>query len=223
MKVELVSWTQLNPEFAKNYPYMSPQEYIAYIARVSNPSNQNNHETSEKLLRYCVKHKHWSIFEQFDLTFSIETTRDIGRQILRHKSMFFQEFSQRYSDPTNMGFEKKETRLQDKKNRQNSIDVDNQELKEKWDKRQQYVIDFAKEQYNWAIENNIAKEVARIVLPEGLTISKMYMKGNLRSWIHYCQLRNGPETQKEHREVSQAIWNIITDDLLFPFLKEINQ
>ena len=222
MNVELISWTQPNPEFASKFPYMSPQEYIGYIARVSNPSNQANLDTSEKLLRYCVKKKHWSVFEQFDMTFSIEVTRDIGRQILRHRSFTFQEFSQRYADPTDMGFTKKEARLQDKKNRQNSIQIDDEELQKNWDKRQQYVIDFAKDQYKWAIENNIAKEVARVVLPEGLTMSKMYMKGNLRSWIHYCQLRTGPETQKEHREVAQAIWNILKNKNMFPFLEEIN-
>ena len=205
----------------------SVDEFVAYVARVSNPSNQNNKETAPKLLRYLAKHKHWSPFEMVNIVMEIETTRDIARQILRHRSFSFQEFSQRYADPTkDLGFAKREARLQDLKNRQNSIEIDDNTvldpktlmhsgwLKEEWEKKQQAVIDATNEAYTWATIYNIAKEQARAVLPEGLTVSRMYMNGTLRSWIHYCQLRMGPETQKEHREVATDAWYQITEKFL---------
>jgi thymidylate synthase (FAD) len=198
----------------------SVDEFIAYVARVSNPSNQNNKETAPKLLRYLAKHKHWSPFEMVSICMEIETTRDIARQILRHRSFSFQEFSQRYADPTkDLGFVTREARLQDMKNRQNSIEIDQgTPLTERWEEVQQKVIDAAQEAYTWASYNNIAKEQARAVLPEGLTVSRMYMNGTLRSWIHYCQLRMGVETQKEHREVAADAWYQITAQ--FPSLKD---
>jgi thymidylate synthase (FAD) len=198
----------------------SVDEFVAYVARVSNPSNQNNKETAPKLLRYLAKHKHWSPFEMVNICMEIETTRDIARQVLRHRSFAFQEFSQRYADPTkDLGFETREARLQDMKNRQNSIEIaQGTPLTERWEEVQQKVIDAAQEAYTWASYNNIAKEQARAVLPEGLTVSRMYMNGTLRSWIHYCQLRMGIETQKEHREVATDAWYQITEK--FPSLKD---
>jgi thymidylate synthase (FAD) len=200
--------------------HMTANEFIAYVARVSNPSNQNNMLTSAKLLKYLAKHKHWSPFEMINIVCEINTTRDIARQILRHRSFSFQEFSQRYADPTkDLGFATREARLQDMKNRQNSIEIDQgTPLTERWEEVQQKVIDAAQEAYTWASYNNIAKEQARAVLPEGLTVSRMYMNGTLRSWIHYCQLRMGPETQKEHREVAADAWYQITE--VFPSLKD---
>jgi len=194
-------------------------KFIAYAARVSNPSNQMNIETSEKLLRYCIKNKHFSIFEMVNVVMEIDTTRDIARQILRHRSFSFQEFSQRYADPTkDLGFVTRETRLQDTKNRQNSIETDNSELKNNWDHLQEDIIVMTRYAYEWAIENGIAKEQARAVLPEGLTRSRMYMNGTLRSWIHYCELRMENGTQKEHRKVAESAWNELT--FLFKFLTE---
>jgi thymidylate synthase (FAD) len=191
------------------------QDLISYAARVSNPSNQMNMETSSKLLRYCVKHQHWSIFEIAHATIEITTTRDIARQILRHRSFSFQEFSQRYADPTkDLGFVTREARLQDKKNRQNSIDVDNSRLHEEWSNKQRYLMAIAEETYKWAIDNGIAKEQARAVLPEGNTISRMYMAGSIRSWIHYCQLRMEEGTQKEHRIVAAYCWDELTPHIL---------
>lgn len=196
------------------------EDFISYTARVSNPSNQMNTETSEKLLKYCIRNKHWSIFEMINVVMQIDTTRDIARQILRHRSFSFQEFSQRYADPTqDLGFVTREARLQDTKNRQNSVEIDDPKLIMEWEARQQYLISIIKEQYQWAIENGIAKEQARAVLPEGLTVSRMYMNGTLRSWIHFCELRMGNGTQKEHREVATSAWNEITK--YFKFL--INQ
>lgn len=196
------------------------EDFISYTARVSNPSNQMNTETSEKLLKYCIRNKHWSIFEMINVVMQIDTTRDIARQILRHRSFSFQEFSQRYADPTqDLGFVTREARLQDTKNRQNSVEIDDPKLIMEWEARQQYLISIVKEQYQWAIENSIAKEQARAVLPEGLTVSRMYMNGTLRSWIHFCELRMGNGTQKEHREVATSAWNEITK--YFKFL--INQ
>jgi thymidylate synthase (FAD) len=199
---------------------ISVDEFIAYVARVSNPSNQNNTLTANKLLRYLAKHKHWSPFEMVNVVMEINTTRDIARQILRHRSFAFQEFSQRYADPTqDLGFSHREARLQDMKNRQNSIEItQGTPLTERWEEVQQKVIDAAQEAYTWASHNNIAKEQARAVLPEGLTNSRMYMNGTLRSWIHYCQLRMGVETQKEHREIAQDAWYQITEQ--FPSLKD---
>ncbi len=188
----------------------SADEFIAYTARVSNPSNQMNSETAEKLLRYCIRNKHFSIFEMVNVVMEVTTTRDIARQILRHRSFSFQEFSQRYADPTkDLGFASREARLQDKKNRQNSISVDDMYLQQDWENRQKYLLEIVKEQYNWAIENGIAKEQARVVLPEGLTVSRMYMNGTLRSWIHYAELRMANGTQKEHQLVAESAWQEI--------------
>ena len=191
-------------------------DLIAYCARVSNPSNQNNTETNEKLIAYLMRNKHWSPFEMVTICIEIETTRDIIRQILRHRSFSFQEFSQRYA-VADLGFECKEARLQDIKNRQNSIDIvenENEELKTEWANKQQQVIALVEENYNWALTNGIAKEQARSVLPEGLTLSKIYMNGTLRSWIHYIELRSSNGTQKEHRDVAVSCANII--DTIFP-------
>jgi len=205
--------------------WMKADEFIAYVARVSNPSNQNNTLTAPKLLKYLAKHKHWSPFEMVDVVMEINTTRDIGRQVLRHRSFSFQEFSQRYADPTkDMGFVNREARLQDDKNRQNSVEISPAEsesvagLINDWDAIQLTAIEAAKEAYSWAIKNGIAKEQARSVLPEGLTMSRMYMKGSLRSWIHYCQVRMDPSTQKEHRELATNAWYQITE--AFPSLKD---
>jgi thymidylate synthase (FAD) len=195
-------------------------DFIAYIARVSNPSNQNNKETAQKLIKYLMKNKHWSPFEMVHVVMEINTTRDIARQILRHRSFSFQEFSQRYADPTqDLGFVTREARLQDTKNRQNSIEVkDDPELKHMWNERQKIVIEYAQKEYDWAIKNGIAKEQARSVLPEGLTVSRLYMAGSLRSWIHYCELRMASGTQKEHREIALDAWYKITE--VFPSLRD---
>jgi len=202
----------------ENGTRMTPDEFIAYCARVSNPTNQMNSLTAPKLLRYCAKHKHWSIFETVSITMEIETTRDIARQILRHRSFSFQEFSQRYADPTkDLGFVAREARLQDTANRQNSIETSNEDLKREWHNKQAYLTRVADEAYVWAINNGIAKEQARAVLPEGLTVSRLYMAGSVRSWIHYCDLRMGNGTQKEHREVAEAAWKLILDK--FPSLE----
>jgi len=199
---------------------MDLSDLIAYIARVSNPSNQMNTATSDKLLKYLAKHKHWSPFEMVNVVMEIETTRDIARQILRHRSFAFQEFSQRYADPTSdLGFETRESRLQDHKNRQNSIETEDAKLLEEWKNRQAKVINEARGAYKWAIEKGIAKEQARAVLPEGNTVSRMYMNGTLRSWIHYCLLRMGPETQKEHREIALACWREIIK--IYPSLENV--
>ena len=215
MKAVIIAVTE--PRFGN----ATADEFIAYVARVSNPSNQNNTLTAQKLLRYLAKHKHWSPFEMVNVVVEIETTRDIARQILRHRSFSFQEFSQRYADPTSdLGFETREARLQDHKNRQNSIATTDDHLAKQWQDVQEDLIRTARESYEWAIRNGIAKEQARAVLPEGNTISRMYMNGTLRSWIHYCQLRCGPETQKEHREIAYAIWHQLIKE--FPSLKEIN-
>ena len=201
------------------FSLMGVDDFIAYVARVSNPSNQNNTLTAPKLLRYLAKHKHWSPFEMVNVVMEINTTRDIARQILRHRSFSFQEFSQRYADPTkDLGFVTRETRLQDQKNRQNSIETDDESLQGTWEQLQNNLTTSAQKTYAWAIQNGIAKEQARAVLPEGLTVSRMYMNGTLRSWIHYCQLRMGPETQKEHREVARDAWYQITE--VFPSLKD---
>jgi len=195
---------------------MSVDEFIAYVARVSNPSNQNNTETAPKLLSYLIRNHHWSPFEMVHLVMEIKTTRDIGRQILRHRSFSFQEFSQRYANPTDMGFVYREARLQDTKNRQNSIEVDDITLQEQWKEIQNIIVEKVQHYYNWAIGKGIAKEQARVILPEGLTSSTMYMAGTLRSWIHYCQLRMSPGTQKEHREIALKAHDIIVQK--FPSL-----
>jgi len=212
MNVKLKSFTQ-DVDGDKNL-----LEQIAYVARVSNPSNQNNDSTAEKLVKYLIDHKHWSPLEMVDATLEIETTRDIARQILRHRSFVFQEFSQRYADPTkDLGFVTREARLQDLKNRQNSIDVDDEELQRQWIDYQEQLIESITDAYESAIENGIAKEQARVILPEGLTKSRMYMKGSLRSWIHYIQIRSGIETQKEHREVAIACVNAL--EPIFPMIR----
>ncbi len=190
----------------------SAEDMIVYMARVSNPSNQSMTRGDEKLIRYLIKNQHWSPFEMVNVVMEINTTRDIARQILRHRSFSFQEFSQRYADPTkDLGFELREARMQDNKNRQNSIETDDIELQDKWNLMQQTLINNAEHAYNWAIENGIAKEQARAVLPEGNTQSRMYMNGTLRSWIHYCELRRANGTQKEHREVADECWKIIAE------------
>ena len=215
MNVKLVAITQPKIEGLK-----SAEDIISYCARVSNPSNQMNTETAPRLVKYLIKHQHWSPFEMASATIEIVTSRAIAAQILRHRSFAFQEFSQRYADPTkDLGFESREARLQDMKNRQNSIESDDEMLAGKWQIQQDYVRHSAITAYTWAIENGIAKEQARAVLPEGLTVSRMYMNGTLRSWIHYCQLRMGPETQKEHREIAESCWNEILT--IFPALSEI--
>lgn len=194
------------------------QDEIAFCARVSNPTNQNNSETSENLLRYLMKHNHWSPFEMVSICLEINTTRDIARQILRHRSFSFQEFSQRYAVVDN-SFITKETRLQDHKNRQNSIESDNKILEQSWEQKQKELAEHSHEIYSWALEHGIAKEQARAVLPEGMTPSRMYMNGTLRSWIHYIELRSGVETQKEHRAVALACAVAIAP--VFPFISTL--
>ena len=198
---------------------MTIEDFIAFAARVSNPENQNNKATTKRLLKYLAREKHWSPFEMVDIVLEIETTRDIARQILRHRSFSFQEFSQRYADPNQLGFEVSEARLQDTVNRQNSIETGDTALHEDWDLRQQIVVNSAQAAYAWAIQHGIAKEQARKVLPEGLTMSRMYMKGSVRSWIHYCDLRMGNGTQKEHREVATLCWNKVLN--VIPSLKDV--
>src|SRR5210317_1547997 len=203
MKVKLVSYSTPIEEFL-NEGIDNAQELVAFCARVSNPSNQLNTETSEKLIKYLIKNAHWSPLEMVSACLEIETTRDIARQILRHRSFSFQEFSQRYADPTkDLEFVTREARLQDEKNRQNSVEVDDPKLQEEWDTLQEMVIEDARSAYNWAISKGIAKEQARAVLPEGLTMSRMYMNGTLRSWVHYIELRAANGTQKEHMEVAE--------------------
>ena len=193
-------------------------DLIAYCARVSNPSNQLNTGTSDKLIEYLVKHKHWSPFEMADVTMEIETTRDIARQILRHRSFSFQEFSQRYADPTkDLSFITREARLQDTKNRQASIETNDEELQQTWQILQNEVLSHSLKAYEWAIKNGIAKEVARAVLPEGLTMSRLYVKGSIRSWIHYIEVRTDPSTQKEHRDIAIQCANAIAE--VFPLIK----
>jgi thymidylate synthase (FAD) len=195
------------------------QDLVAYCARVSNPANQNNTQTNEKLIRYLIKNKHWSPLEMVSICLEIETTRDIARQILRHRSFSFQEFSQRYANAVDeLGFVNREARLQDTKNRQNSIETDDLKLAEQWENMQDFLIEHAEGAYKWAIENGIAKEQARAVLPEGMTKSRMYMNGTLRSWVHYIQLRSGNGTQKEHREVAIACAKAI--EPIFPMITE---
>lgn len=215
MKVKLVSYSQPPP--SEEESPQSVQDLIAYCARVSNPANQSNTETNEKLIKYLIKNSHWSPLEMASVCLEIETTRDIARQILRHRSFSFQEFSQRYAI-ADLGFECKEARLQDKKNRQNSVETDDIVLSTEWEDRQNRVSEAAKEAYNWAIENGIAKEQARAVLPEGMTVSRMYMNGTLRSWVHYIQLRSANGTQKEHQEIAIACAEAIAP--IFPILKD---
>ena len=210
MKVRLVSPT----------PGANLLDKIAMMARVSNPNNQENNRTAEKLVRYLIKHKHWSPFEMANIVLEINTTRDIARQILRHRSFSFQEFSQRYADVGDIGYpyELKETRMQDETNRQNSTETDDISLHQKWVAQQTRVLDAATSAYRWALDKGIAKEQARAVLPEGLTISRLYMQGSVRSWIHYIELRSSVETQKEHREVARECAACI--ECVFPMIKE---
>jgi thymidylate synthase (FAD) len=191
-------------------------ELVAYAARVSNPANQNNASTAGKLVKYLIKNDHWSPLEMVHVVMEIKTTRDISRQIIRHRSFSFQEFSQRYAVSEN--FTKREARLQDSKNRQNSLVVHDFELQREWEAHQEYVIEEALAAYEWALENNIAKEQARAVLPEGLTETTLYMSGTLRSWVHYCQLRMGNGTQLEHSQIAQMAWEIIKKE--FPDVAE---
>jgi thymidylate synthase (FAD) len=198
---------------------MTLLEQVAYAARVSNPSNQNNMDTAEKLVRYLIKHNHWSPLEMVSVCLEIETTRDIARQILRHRSFSFQEFSQRYADPVKeLNFQIREARLQDLKNRQNSVETENEYIKERWEEEQFSVLMKIKSAYKWAIDNGIAKEQARAVLPEGLTSSRMYMNGTLRSWVHYIQLRSANGTQKEHMIIARECADAI--EPIFPMIKE---
>ena len=204
MRVTLIGMT------APSNDHKSAEDLIVYMARVSNPNNQDNTQGNDKLIRYLIKNQHWSPFEMVSLVMEINTTRDIARQILRHRSFSFQEFSQRYADPTKeLSFELRSARLQDYKNRQKSIETDDIELQNKWNLMQQALINNAEHAYNWAIQSGIAKEQARAVLPEGNTQSRLYMNGTLRSWIHYCQLRMENGTQKEHAEIANECWDII--------------
>jgi thymidylate synthase (FAD) len=223
MKVKLVSYSQPTEEFA-DVGIDNAQELIAYCARVSNPANQLNTETSEKLIRYLVKHQHWSPLEMVSACIEIETTRDIARQILRHRSFSFQEFSQRYADPTaelSQAFTLREARLQDTKNRQNSIELDDdqQQLANEWERAQKRVLFAVEREYKWAIANGIAKEQARAVLPEGLTISRLYMNGTLRSWIHFIELRSANGTQKEHQQIAIECAKVIAQ--VFPMAADL--
>ena len=224
MHVQLLSYSQPTPEFA-NMGIADAQELIAYCARVSNPSNQLNTDTSEKLIRYLVKHQHWSPLEMVSACIEITTTRDIARQILRHRSFSFQEFSQRYADPTkDLSFVLREARKQDTKNRQNSIELDltndaDRFLAAGWENIQRGVTQKSLEAYEWAIANGIAKEQARAVLPEGLTESRLYMNGTLRSWIHFIELRSANGTQKEHQEVAIACAKVIAE--IFPLATDL--
>ena len=213
MKVKLISYSQ-----PVDIPgVLDAQELIAFCARVSNPSNQTNSETSEKLIRYLIKHQHWSPLEMVSACLEIHTTRDIARQMLRHRSFSFQEFSQRYADPTkDLDFVYREARLQDTANRQNSIETDDNDLQQQWRRWQNNVITEARMAYNWAIENGIAKEQARAVLPEGLIESRLYMNGTLRSWVHYIDLRRAHGTQKEHQEIALACAEVIAK--IFPLI-----
>ena len=216
--VKLISYSQA-PE---GWEYGEDiQELVAYCARVSNPSNQMNSETSEKLIKYLIKHAHWSPLEMVSACLEINTTRDIAHQIVRHRSFSFQEFSQRYADPAEFGdqFVIRDARLQDDKNRQNSIETDDLQLHAQWENQQRDVIDAAKKAYEWAIENGIAKEQARAVLPEGNTKTRLYMNGTLRSWIHYIELRGANGTQKEHMDIAHACARVISD--IFPLANDL--
>jgi len=233
MNVKLISYSQQaidadkQDEFEFDLPNL--QDLVAYCARVSNPSNQANSETSERLIKYLIKHKHWSPLEMVSVCIEVETTRDIARQLLRHRSFSFQEFSQRYADPTaelDDAFVLREARMQDTKNRQNSVELDMSDKKQRllayeWERAQKRVLYAVKKEYEWAIRNGIAKEQARAVLPEGLTVSRLYVNGTLRSWIHYIDLRDGNGTQKEHAEIARACAEVIAK--VFPIIKSIRE
>lgn len=218
MKVRLVGYTQPSEEFKAHFK--DAKELVAFCARVSNPSNQYNNETADKLINYLIKHAHWSPLEMASATLEVETTRDIARQFLRHRSFSFQELSQRYANPVEeLSFEIREARLQDTKNRQNSVNLDltsseHRELNNIWEEKQQDVIRAAKEAYVWAVSNGIAKEQARAVLPEGNMLSRLYVNGTIRSWVHYIQVRSDASTQKEHRELALEIAKVIAK--IFP-------
>lgn len=219
MQVKLVSYSKPSRQFYDE-GLGDVQDLIAFCARVSNPSNQFNSGTSEKLIKYLIKHQHWSPLEMVSACMEITTTRDIARQILRHRSFSFQEFSQRYADPTkDLDFVVREARLQDQKNRQNSVEVNDPELQAWWDAEQKFIIENVKRIYAQAIERGIAKEQARAILPEGNTVSRMYMNGTLRSWIHFIELRSGNGTQKEHKEVALECAKVISE--IFPMAQDI--
>ena len=223
MKVKLLSYSQINPGAFKDdeitdYP-RTAQELVAFCARVSNPTNQFNSRTSDRLIKYLIEHQHWSPLEMVSACLEIRTTRDIARQLLRHRSFSFQEFSQRYADPTKeLSFVFRQARLQDPSNRQNSIETKDEMLQAKWENMQANVIHVAKSAYTWAIENGIAKEQARCVLPEGMTESVLYVNGTLRSWIHYIALRSANGTQQEHQELAKICAEIISH--IFPLIKD---
>jgi thymidylate synthase (FAD) len=224
MNVKLISYSMVSKElFDADNSLRDVQGLIAYCARVSNPSNQINSETSEKLIKYLIKHQHWSPLEMVNACLEIQTTRDIAHQIVRHRSFSFQEFSQRYANPEEQGemFEYSEARLQDTKNRQNSIDVDDEKLQLDWLHAQMRIAYLAKKEYDWAIKNGIAKEQARKVLPEGITKTKLYMNGTLRSWVHYIQLRGANGTQKEHMEIAHACAKVISE--IFPLMNNLRE
>jgi thymidylate synthase (FAD) len=219
--IKLVSYSKPSIDF-ESEGLENVQDLIAFCARVSNPSNQMNTETSEKLIKYLIKHAHWSPLEMVSACLEINTTRDIAHQIVRHRSFAFQEFSQRYADPAEFGdqFVTREARLQDLKNRQNSVDIDDEsDLHYAWAEKQKEVIEKSKEVYEWAIANGIAKEQARVVLPEGCTKTRLYMNGSLRSWIHYIELRGANGTQKEHMEIARACGDVIAE--IFPLAKDL--
>jgi thymidylate synthase (FAD) len=224
MNVRLICFSQPTADFFKETGMGTLEELTAYFARVSNPSNQMNTQTSRKLIKYLINNKHWSPLEVTHATLEINTTRDIARQILRHRSFSFQEFSQRYADPTQMEFETREARLQDETNRQNSIDIDRndarqRELAETFRMEQMVLLRNTKKLYKWALENGIAKEQARAILPEGMTPSRMYMAGSLRSWVHYCDLRCGNGTQLEHMEIAKECAKVL--EPVFPLINEL--
>jgi thymidylate synthase (FAD) len=213
MKTKLISYSR--PIDVKTFDKDEVTNLISFCARVSAPDNQEDYESGKKLISYLVKHQHWSPLEMVSVCMEIETTRDIARQILRHRSFSFQEYSQRYANPTeDLEFVTREARLQDTKNRQNSIEVDDDKLQEEWDFKQKYLIEVAEKTYKWAIKKGIAKEQARCVLPEGNTVSRLYMNGTLRSWIHYMELRSAHGTQKEHMEIAKACAKVINE--IFP-------
>ena len=230
MTVKLISYTKPADFFTvptSRHDVENVQDLVAYCARVSNPSNQNNKETNEKLIKYLIKHQHWSPLEMVNACLEINTTRDIAHQIVRHRSFSFQEFSQRYANPEEMGemFVHREARMQDTKNRQNSVELDENNIEDVrlamiWGSYQNKVIQEAKEAYKWAIDNGIAREQARVVLPEGLTKTRLYMNGTLRSWVHYIELRGGHGTQKEHMEIAHACAKVIAE--IFPLAGDVS-
>ena len=220
MTVKLVSYSKPSEDFLEE-GLEDAQDLIAFCARVSNPTNQMNTETSAKLIKYLIKHKHWSPLEMVNACLEINTTRDIAHQIVRHRSFAFQEFSQRYANPQDMAeaFTYREARLQDPKNRQNSIEVEDEALQIAWGKKQKEIIEKCREVYNWALNEGIAKEQARVVLPEGLTKTRLYMNGTLRSWVHYIELRGGHGTQKEHMDIAHTCAKVIAE--IFPIINEL--